>query len=70
MVVEMDSQVAVQLVTRRQKTSGTSGTLIADRNKELMESFSSLQHVLREGNSAADHLANLGHNLPHTLCGS
>ncbi|GLT46558.1 hypothetical protein SLA2020_203020 [Shorea laevis] len=62
-VAEMDSLIAVRLINEgRDLENSTTNLLLDIRN--LMAEFEvcNLQHTLREGNSAADFLAALGHS--------
>ncbi|GLU14821.1 hypothetical protein SLE2022_313680 [Rubroshorea leprosula] len=62
-VAEMDSMIAVRLINEgRDLENSTTNLLLDIRN--LMAEFEvcTLQHILREGNSAADFLAALGHS--------
>ncbi|GKU98660.1 hypothetical protein SLEP1_g11633 [Rubroshorea leprosula] len=55
LVLEMDSLLAVQMIQARKAGEGMPSGLLLD--------IFHFQHTLREGNSAADFMASLGHNL-------
>ncbi|GKV36559.1 hypothetical protein SLEP1_g44676 [Rubroshorea leprosula] len=64
LVLEMDSLLAVQLIQARKAGNGPASVLLLDIF-HLASSFEvcTIQHTLREGNSAADFMASVGHNL-------
>ncbi|GLT49358.1 hypothetical protein SLA2020_229210 [Shorea laevis] len=64
LVLEMDSLLAIQLIQNRQIAAGPASVLLTDIFL-LIDSFSNclVRHTLREGNSAADFLASMGHDL-------
>ncbi|GKV04202.1 hypothetical protein SLEP1_g16396 [Rubroshorea leprosula] len=67
-IAEMDSLMAVRFVNERREPDNLAAALLSDI-RDLMAQFEScmLQHVLREGNAAADFLASLGHTSPPGL---
>nr|GLL45961.1 uncharacterized protein LOC109163410 [Ipomoea trifida] len=60
-VLEMDSESVVALLNGDLEDHGCYSTLVKDC-RFLLDSFEqrTLQHILREGNKCADHLANMG----------
>ncbi|GKV18865.1 hypothetical protein SLEP1_g29190 [Rubroshorea leprosula] len=64
-VAEMDSLVAVRFIIEKREPDNLSAAILMDI-RSLMSEFEEciLQHVLREGNAAADFLAPLGHSSP------
>ncbi|GLU17744.1 hypothetical protein SLE2022_341000 [Rubroshorea leprosula] len=64
-VAEMDSLVAVRSIIEKREPDNLSAAILMDI-RSLMSEFEEciLQHVLREGNVAADFLASLGHSSP------
>ncbi|GLT81967.1 hypothetical protein SLE2022_003880 [Rubroshorea leprosula] len=64
LVLEMDSLLAVQLIQARKVGDGPASVLLLDIF-HLASSFEvcTIQHTLREENSAADFMASVGHNL-------
>ncbi|GLT95117.1 hypothetical protein SLE2022_128190 [Rubroshorea leprosula] len=65
LVVEMDSLSAVQVIEGSKEQDRLAAVLVDDirRLKGGFIAFS-IQHTLREGNRAADFMAEIGHNLP------
>ncbi|GLT43295.1 hypothetical protein SLA2020_172570 [Shorea laevis] len=61
----MDSLVAVQFIQSRKIAAGPASVLLADILL-LLDVFTSCNvlRTLREGNSAADFMASIGHDLP------
>ncbi|GKV16237.1 hypothetical protein SLEP1_g26909 [Rubroshorea leprosula] len=64
LVLEMDSLLAVQMIQARKPGDGLTSVLLLDIF-HLLNSFTicTVQHTLREGNSAADFLASIGQHL-------
>ncbi|GLT62305.1 hypothetical protein SLA2020_349530 [Shorea laevis] len=64
LVLELDSLLAIQFIQGRQKSARSASVLLANILL-LIDSFSIclVQHTLREGNSAADFMASMGHDL-------
>ncbi|GKV15435.1 hypothetical protein SLEP1_g26229 [Rubroshorea leprosula] len=64
LVVEMDSSSAVQVIKGLKEHDSLATVLISDIRR-LRAEFDSIifQHIFCEGNSAADFLAEIGHNL-------
>ncbi|GKV21722.1 hypothetical protein SLEP1_g31676 [Rubroshorea leprosula] len=64
LVLEMDSLQAIRLIQNRQVSAGPDWVLLTDIFI-LIDSFSNclVQHTLREGNSAANFMASMGHDL-------
>ncbi|GMP24108.1 hypothetical protein CsSME_00001499 [Camellia sinensis var. sinensis] len=58
--IESDSEQAINQILHGPTQHSPYKALIEDAKFLLRRSNSSLQHTLREGNRAADHLANLG----------
>ncbi|GKV53252.1 hypothetical protein SLEP1_g59787 [Rubroshorea leprosula] len=65
LVVEMDSLSAVQVIEGSKEQDSLAAVLVEDipRLRGGFIAFS-IQHTLREGNRAADFMAEIGHNLP------
>ncbi|GLT74663.1 hypothetical protein SLA2020_464490 [Shorea laevis] len=65
LIIEMDSQVAVNAICSGVDMDNHAAILVADIRKLLLGFTSStVQHILREGNSAADFMASVGYTLP------
>ncbi|GLU11144.1 hypothetical protein SLE2022_279090 [Rubroshorea leprosula] len=64
LVLEMDSLLTVQMIQARKAGEGLPSVLLLDIF-HLIDSFTvyTIQHTLCEGNSAANFMASLGHNL-------
>ncbi|GLU08869.1 hypothetical protein SLE2022_257530 [Rubroshorea leprosula] len=64
----MDSLMAVRFIHEKREPDNLSAAILLEI-RSLMQSFEActLQHVLREGNTAADFLASLGHTAPPGL---
>ncbi|GLT44238.1 hypothetical protein SLA2020_181470 [Shorea laevis] len=64
LILEVDSLLAVQLIQSKKVSVGSTSVLLPDILL-LIDSFSScwVQHTLREGNSTADYMATIGHNV-------
>ncbi|GLT82354.1 hypothetical protein SLE2022_007390 [Rubroshorea leprosula] len=64
LVLEMDFLLAIQLIQNRQVSAGPAWVLLTDIFM-LIDSFSNclVQHTLKEGNSAIDFMASIGHDL-------
>ncbi|GLT25001.1 hypothetical protein SLA2020_001590 [Shorea laevis] len=65
LTLEMDSLMAIRLIQTKQIGEGSAFVLLSDI-LHLINMFTvcKVQHVLREGNSAADFMATMGHSLP------
>ncbi|GLT24834.1 hypothetical protein SLA2020_000030 [Shorea laevis] len=65
LTLEMDSLMAIRLIQTKQIGEGSASVLLSDI-LHLINMFTvcRVQHVLREGNSAADFMAAMGHSLP------
>ena len=60
-ILEMDSKVAIQLITNGSKSVNEANRLVLDIRRMLnLDWVVQVKHVYREGNRAADALANIG----------
>ncbi|GLT91362.1 hypothetical protein SLE2022_092530 [Rubroshorea leprosula] len=65
LIIEMDSQVAVNAICSGIDMDNHAAVLVAGIRRSLLAFISCIvQHILREGNSAADFLASVGYSLP------
>ncbi|GLU23528.1 hypothetical protein SLE2022_395260 [Rubroshorea leprosula] len=68
LILEMDSLMAIRMIQVKQTGEGSTSVLLSDIFHYLDTFIAcTVQHTLREGNSAADFMAAIGHTLPQGL---